>query len=752
MFTTKLLKIAAFAMLLLGIPLYSQAQFSETFFVSSNTQANIGALDVQNWNDIDFSTFPTLAGDADGIHYDEDEDVLYQLNRTDNVIQAYSNVMENIRRGMMPPLTATSTSDFSNGREITVSKNKLVVAQDDNGGNGGNRLLVYNISPTSITLEQSFAVGINLWGLHATDKTLYAVVDNSNQLAVFNNFFAQEGRSVAPTRVVEIEGIVRTHGLTYHAEFDQMFLTDVGSAGDATDGAFVLINHFSSVILDGFVSQEEQVRVAGNRTFLGNPVDIAYSNRTAMIFVAERANGGGRILGFRFPTGARRIGNVAPVYNQLFTGASAIAVGNNEDEVITDNNARKRVFLSSNTAGLVGVYSLRENGEEGFNTFCAAGQDADGIHYNEDDDRIYQVNRSQNVVNVYGLVDWTLSSNVKPSVIAMSGTGSSVFNFVNGRGIAVSEERIVVAQDATSGNGGNRFAVYEIDDNDIELRRTYNTTINLWGIHATDETLYAVADNTNQIARFDNFFDNFGSGLIRPNALVSVEDLVRTHGIHYAAERDMMLLTDIGLASSATDGAFVVIRNYSQAARDGVIRRNEQIRVSGNSTLLGNPVDLTYCEFDDRVYIAERANGGGRMLAFPLPGIGSDGGNIMPIANVLFPGASSVAVGDNEDEIMERDLFGSRFMVPATEKSAQLEAYPNPTTEILHVQWQAASPTSQMILKIIDIKGKIVHRQVASAAQGLNTYKLSVGHLSNGLYKIVVEGETSQTVDTFVKH
>ena len=45
-----------------------------------------------------------------------------------------------------------------------------------------------------------------------------------------------------------------------------------------------------------------QIRIYGPNSTLGNPVDVAYDYQTNKIYVAERANGGGKVLTFNFPT------------------------------------------------------------------------------------------------------------------------------------------------------------------------------------------------------------------------------------------------------------------------------------------------------------------------------------------------------------------------------------------------------------------------------------------------------------------
>ena len=141
-------------------------------------------------------------------------DRLYQLNRSGNVINSYDNVLATLSANGMPMATGTSSSDFMNGREIAVSGNRLVVAQDGNDSNGGNKFLIYTINGNTITFQRTLESTINLWGIHAFGETLYAIEDNSDRLVVYENFFSMSGTAM-PTSVVSIEGMVRTHGITY---------------------------------------------------------------------------------------------------------------------------------------------------------------------------------------------------------------------------------------------------------------------------------------------------------------------------------------------------------------------------------------------------------------------------------------------------------------------------------------------------------------------------------------------------------
>ncbi len=309
-------------------------------FVSSNTQGKAGVFNLFDDGAISMNAFDVAGMDADGISYDRSTDRMVQLNRTDNVINIYDQVNFALSAGNTPNVVLSSTSDFTNGREIAVNGNWILVAQDANDGNGNqNRLLLYLRESNEITLVKTHDVDFNLWGIHTQGNTVYAIIDNSDQLAIFDDFYSLSEGPITPNSIVTIEGIIRTHGITYDVDSDIMLLTDVGAASSPTDGAVSVINNFTTASADGTVTMSEQLRIAGSNTFLGNPVDIAYDKTTSKIYVAERANDGGRIIGYTMPTAS---GNQLPFYNLPFPGASAIYFAN-EDSSVTSKAGNSEI-------------------------------------------------------------------------------------------------------------------------------------------------------------------------------------------------------------------------------------------------------------------------------------------------------------------------------------------------------------------------------------------------------------------------
>jgi len=696
----------------------SELETVSQFFTSSNNSGKIGVFSVKTDNSIDYNEFVSAAEDADGIFYDRDSDVLYQLNRTANVINAYSNVLANLESGGTPELTATSTSDFTNGREIAVSGDQLVVAQDANEGNGmTNAFHIYTIAPDSIAFQRTLESPLNLWGIHLDGNTLYAIEDNSDRLVQFDNFFSLDSGMVMADQSVTIESMVRTHGITYTPLGDIMVLTDVGEASSDSDGAFTIITDFAAKAADGIISDDEQIRISGPDTQLGNPVDIAYDTIAGFVYVTERAQDMGKVLAFIIPAAS---GGSAPAYSKSFPGASAIyLVG---DNVAAMDTIRKATFYgSSNTSGLVGRFSVVDDNSLMASVFPSQGSDADGIYYDEENDVLYQLNRTENVINAYSNVESSLATGMVPEV-----TATSTSDFINGREIAAAGNLLVVVQDANDANNmQNRLLVYEITANEITLVNSYDVDINLWGIYADVNTLYAIVDNSDQLAVFQDFFSNT-DGAISPDQTVSVAEMTRTHGITYLPEDDIMVLTDVADAMSDADGAFTVIADFMTAAADGMIAADEQLIVEGDQTQLGNPVDIAYDGANGLIYVAERANEGGKILVFNA----SDVGNVAPQSVSIFDGASAIYL---EGSVGEGEPSTTTAVINVGDASLGVNVFPNPVTESFNLQFEGdAGLYRDSRVDIMTLDGKSIKNM-----KGLNAQtRISMADLQTGIYLI----------------
>ena len=606
-------------------------------YVSSNTSSTIAVYGVSEDNELFSTETPAGGEDADGIHYDNVNDILYQLNRSTNKIDVYKGFQAALSAEMTPSLAYSSSSDFINGREIAADENNLIVAQDANDANGNqNRIVIYAIENDAITLANSFDVAENLWGIHLDGNRLFAIQDNSNILLIYNDILSATGDQLTPDVKVSVDSLERTHGITYGSLEDKMILTDIGSAGNAEDGGFIVINNFMTASEDGQIQMEEQIKIEGPNSMLGNPVDIAYDRNSGLIFVAERAVGGGQFLAFESPTES---GDVSPLFQEARPGASAVYFSSPAQEEIVE----AQLFASSNNASRIGLFDLTSR-DVNFETSVIAAMDADGIYYDKSSDRLYQLNRTDNRIDVYENVNANLVKGSRPDLV-----NSSTSDFINGREMAVFGNQIVVAQDANDANGNqNRFYIYSFDGADIQLQKTYDSEINLWGIHLNGNTLFAIEDNSDKIHHYNNFFSN-SSGPVSSDQVITIASMIRTHGLTYDAANDIMILTDVGAASSPTDGAVTLISRYMEVAADNLISDDEQFRIEGPLTSLGNPVDVAYDVSNEMVYVAERASGGGLILGFESP---AQDGDVSPTYNQAFAGASAVYFSQNNQPIL----------------------------------------------------------------------------------------------------
>ncbi len=296
---------------------------------SSNTSGKVTYVDLLKSPTM-VSSFTISSLDAEGISYDSNSDNIIVASRTNNRLEAYSGVKSAAESNATTLSLSFSGSnlDFTNARETAVSGDKVIVAQDQLASNGlVNKLLVYQKNAMGFTLLNSYTVDFKLWGIHMEGNDLYAVVDLTSDLVVFKDFMSNASGVISATKRVSIEGIVRTHGITYSAKDDLMILTDVGSATSDSDGGLVFIKKFKSVFAStpnmGTIAMENQLRIYGPNSQLGNPVDVGYDYVSNTTYVAERLNGGGKVMSFAKPTIS---GDTNPLTVRTEAGVTSIFV------------------------------------------------------------------------------------------------------------------------------------------------------------------------------------------------------------------------------------------------------------------------------------------------------------------------------------------------------------------------------------------------------------------------------------------
>ncbi len=327
-----------------------------------------------------------------------------------------------------------------------------------------------------------------------------------------------------------------------------------------------------------------------------------------------------------------------------FLGTSLASCDEDNDQIIDVEPNDEQLLIGSNTSGKIVKIQTAELNDIDRKEITVPYADGDGIAVRGDD--AFVVNRTGTTVHL--LEDVFASDNETTAKVA----ATSAVSVPNGRGIAIDVEtggsNVAVAQAGNTANGGvNKIFLFRAERTDLELKAEVTVPFALWGLEWDGSTLLAVKDFSDSIAVFENF-DDAATGTLAPTYYIKVAGLTRTHGIAFGKDDDILILTDIGDAASSTDGAFHFVPNWRGAAKEaakssGTLTLDRQRRVSGAATLLGNPVDVAYDDDNNRVFIAERALDGGRVLAFEAP---TTNGSPAPVLNELVPGASSVEYRD----------------------------------------------------------------------------------------------------------
>lgn len=600
-------------------------------YVTSNADGNITKYSITGDSTV---TFATQSSAAEGIYYDTNNDLLVQASRSNLQLEAYTDISTFMADASLST-AYTSSSDLESPRELAVNGTTYVVSDD-----GSNKFFVYTKSGENFSLTNTVTIPFAVWGITFKGNDLYAVVDKSNELAVFYDFEnnAIDG-TLAPSKRVSIEGIVRTHGIVYDGTDDILIMTDIGDAANVTDdGGFHVINDFSNkfeALSDGEVlSLNMQTRVAGPSTGLGNPIDVAYDSMENTVYISEVGNG--TVLGFsNFGDG----GDLSPSFTMNLAGASSIYFSSDE----TDGNSgsatqtaslRTELYTTNNANGNINVY---DGSGMLLKTVTSASSASEGIFYSGTNDILIQASRSDLMVDYYS----NFSAATDGSTVAADFSSSA--DLVSPREIAVSGNKVVV-----SDNGMHTFYVYSYNGSAFTLESTITPGFNVWGITFKGDDLLAVVDNSSDLAIFNNFLENATNGSLNPDKRITIDGIVRTHGIDYSESDDVLVMTDIGdAANGADDGGFQVIQNFSSileaTANGGSIAQANQNRVSGPSTGLGNPIDIAYDHKTKTVFIAEVGNG--KVLAFS--NVLSANGDVAPVVSNDLMSASSLYLYNN---------------------------------------------------------------------------------------------------------
>jgi hypothetical protein len=297
-------------------------------YATSNSSTAIQSYDFTP-NGVVLRSLMTSSADNEGVYYDEETSELVVASRSQSAINTYSNI-DNVDSGNNLSLFLSSDTVLESPRDIAVKDDVYIVSDnadlDNNPDTHEGRFFIFTRDNTSYTLRNIVTVNYAVWGIELIGNDLYSVVDKTGDVAVFKNFITTYTTDVTatPDKQITIEGITRTHGITEDGGF--VILTDIGDASNESDGGFHFINgfvaKFNATSNGGTLSiAGNQIRVSGRLTQLGNPVSVEYDSASQTVFIAERANEGGKILFFN-EIGAG--GNLVPNLSSPFVGASSL--------------------------------------------------------------------------------------------------------------------------------------------------------------------------------------------------------------------------------------------------------------------------------------------------------------------------------------------------------------------------------------------------------------------------------------------
>ena len=302
-------------------------------FVSSETQSKIGIFDFSDINNKKIVEYEITSDSSAGIYFDSSRDIVYQVDRENNRLNAYSRLSTNGSGSAILP-SAVGTSDFSNPRGLTSEGNIALVAQAGSSDNGEqNALFMYDIGANEITLRNQFDVEYQLWDIQLVGNSLYTARDESDTLVIFNNFLANSSGPISPDIKIRLEGVTKIRGMHYVLTNDLMIVTDIGDPTEGVnDGQVILIEDFKLKLSAALqqvrqtISSSDMIFIKGSNTFLQNPVDVIYHEFANRIIVAERSTNGGMFLSFEYPVQDTQTNefNLAPFYSINYSGISSL--------------------------------------------------------------------------------------------------------------------------------------------------------------------------------------------------------------------------------------------------------------------------------------------------------------------------------------------------------------------------------------------------------------------------------------------
>ncbi|MEJ7780696.1 MAG: hypothetical protein WKF68_14025 [Daejeonella sp.] len=266
--------------------------------------------------------FNSQLPDGNGILFDPFSGIVFQVSRQNKNVRTFTVNTD----GSLAEVAKTSFIDQSltSAREMAFDRARKILYI---ASNADSSIYVYNDAHTltgTVTASKKLKLNGQPWGIHLDNDRLFVVIDQARaEVQLFEGASSLVVGTIIPTKRIILSGAKRLHGITYSSARDALILTDIGEAtqtGFNSDGAIHIIDSASTKFTATSSLISPTRTISGSSTGLGNPVDVAWDDRTDkdLIYIAEKANK--KILIFKFAN----TGNIAPVGYSLLTSPEAL--------------------------------------------------------------------------------------------------------------------------------------------------------------------------------------------------------------------------------------------------------------------------------------------------------------------------------------------------------------------------------------------------------------------------------------------
>lgn len=516
--------------------------------------------------------------------------VLVIDNLPNNLMAAPIGLGSRVITGAMTGLVAPK------GVEAAGPDNLILVA--DTGAKGVHAFAANakgDVAPVFTITDLGAAEAV--WDVHyvASADTLYAAGTNGEVL-VYEDFKMGQGQAGPDRTIVPTQNgskiSVNLHGIT--VDGTNLYLSDVGDAMDNADGQIFVLEDVAN--LDGEV--EVLQRIQGGD--LGNPVDIELRpGLNASLYVAEKAND--KLLVFREDVITNEL---KPAGTLMVSKPESVALRTGTTLLLAQNNAG----VDTDGALLVNTPAIGDPTAGAALTQIGSVTSVQSLVL-ATDGRGYvgfdgpAVSGGGGVFVVDGLTGLVDMGQIDVTADRLWGPETGI---VTPKGIALNaaQDRLFVADTAAANI--KVFATAKLGDEAPLFVFDDLGGGPVWDIAYDDAEDRLFAAGVDGVVRvFDAALASQGNDA--PARLIVPTDgaekiSVNLHGIHYDAASKVLILSDVGDAMSATDGAIFLIADADTADDEVTVLA----AIRGDQTRLGNPVDII---FDGTsLFVAEKSN------------------------------------------------------------------------------------------------------------------------------------------------